>query len=129
MSASNGIGPKRLVVGAHYGVRDWIAQRATAGIMAVYTVILLAWFFGAHDFSYEGWASIFSRSRRTIASPEAGEWWQTGKISSSSASARSTSSTMPARISGTAPGPSAKAVAASTSCVRSALNTSVMTVW
>ena len=24
---NNGIGPKRLVVGAHYGVKDWLAQR------------------------------------------------------------------------------------------------------
>ncbi|WP_158899516.1 succinate dehydrogenase, hydrophobic membrane anchor protein [Burkholderia sp. L27(2015)] len=54
------IGSKRVVVGAHYGLRDWLAQRATAAIMAIYTIILLGWFFAAHDFSYEGWASIFS---------------------------------------------------------------------
>jgi succinate dehydrogenase / fumarate reductase membrane anchor subunit len=30
---------RRLVVGAHYGLRDWLAQRITAAIMAVYTVI------------------------------------------------------------------------------------------
>jgi succinate dehydrogenase / fumarate reductase membrane anchor subunit len=54
------IGSKRVVVGAHYGLRDWLAQRATATIMAIYTVILLGWFFAAHDFSYEGWASIFA---------------------------------------------------------------------
>ena len=42
----------------------------------------------------------FSRSRRTMASAEAGEWWQTGKISSSSRSARSTSSTMPEQDAG-----------------------------
>ena len=27
---------KRIVVGAHYGLRDWLAQRITAAIMAVY---------------------------------------------------------------------------------------------
>jgi succinate dehydrogenase / fumarate reductase, membrane anchor subunit len=54
------IGAKRVVVGAHYGLRDWLAQRATATIMAIYTVILLGWFFSASDFSYEGWAAIFS---------------------------------------------------------------------
>jgi succinate dehydrogenase / fumarate reductase membrane anchor subunit len=54
------IGSKRVVVGAHYGLRDWLAQRATAAIMAIYTIILLGWFFAAHDFSYEGWASIFA---------------------------------------------------------------------
>jgi succinate dehydrogenase / fumarate reductase membrane anchor subunit len=31
--ANNNIGPKRLVVGAHYGVRDWLAQRVTAVMM------------------------------------------------------------------------------------------------
>jgi succinate dehydrogenase / fumarate reductase, membrane anchor subunit len=60
MSAKENIGSKRLVVGAHYGLRDWLAQRVTATIMAVYTVILLVWFFTAHDFSYDGWAAIFS---------------------------------------------------------------------
>ena len=30
----------RVIVGAHYGLRDWLAQRVTAGIMAVYSIIL-----------------------------------------------------------------------------------------
>ena len=67
MSANNRIGSKRLVVGAHYGLRDWLAQRITAFVMAVYTVILLAWFFVAHDFSYEGWASIFATQWMKLA--------------------------------------------------------------
>ena len=67
MSANNGIGPKRHVVGAHYGIRDWIAQRATAVIMAVYTIVLLVLFFGAHDFSYDGWASIFAAQWMKLA--------------------------------------------------------------
>ena len=41
------------------------------------------------------------------------EWWQTGKISSGSRSARSTSSTMPSKMPSRAPGPSANAAAAS----------------
>jgi succinate dehydrogenase / fumarate reductase, membrane anchor subunit len=60
MSVNNRIGPKRLVVGAHYGLRDWLAQRVTATIMAIYTIILLVWFFSAGNFSYDGWAAIFS---------------------------------------------------------------------
>jgi succinate dehydrogenase / fumarate reductase membrane anchor subunit len=60
MATHNRIGAKRLVVGAHYGLRDWLAQRITATIMAIYTIILLVWFFLAGDFSYEGWATIFS---------------------------------------------------------------------
>jgi succinate dehydrogenase / fumarate reductase membrane anchor subunit len=60
-STKNNIGQRRLVVGAHYGVRDWLAQRVTAIVMAIFTIILLATFFGAHNFSYEGWAGLFAR--------------------------------------------------------------------
>jgi succinate dehydrogenase / fumarate reductase membrane anchor subunit len=60
MTSPSGIGSRRKVVGAHYGLRDWMAQRASAVLMAVYTVILLGWFLTAHHFSYEGWASIFA---------------------------------------------------------------------
>ena len=35
------IGPKRLVVGAHYGLKEWIIQRITAIVMVVFTVVLL----------------------------------------------------------------------------------------
>ena len=67
MSANNRVGSKRLVVGAHYGLRDWLAQRITAVIMAVYTVILLGWFFGAQAFSYDGWAGIFATQWMKLA--------------------------------------------------------------
>ncbi|SNS58486.1 succinate dehydrogenase subunit D [Noviherbaspirillum humi] len=65
--ANNNIGPKRLVVGAHYGLRDWLAQRATAIIMAVYTIILLVSFLSGSNFSYEGWAGLFSQQWFKIA--------------------------------------------------------------
>ncbi len=57
--AKDNIGPNRLVVGAHYGMRDWLAQRVTAIVMAAYTVILLVAFLSAHDFSQEAWTSLF----------------------------------------------------------------------
>lgn len=63
----NGIGPRRLVVGAHYGVRDWLAQRLTAIVMAIYTVILLLEFLFASRFSYEGWAGLFAQQWFKIA--------------------------------------------------------------
>ena len=34
-------GSKRIVVGAHYGLRDWLSQRITAALMALFTVVLL----------------------------------------------------------------------------------------
>jgi succinate dehydrogenase / fumarate reductase membrane anchor subunit len=67
MAVKNNIGPNRLVVGAHYGLKDWLAQRITAIVMAIYTVILLVAFFGAVDFSYAVWTSLFARQWFKIA--------------------------------------------------------------
>jgi succinate dehydrogenase / fumarate reductase membrane anchor subunit len=64
---NNNIGPKRLVVGAHYGIKDWLAQRVTAIVMVLYTVILLAVFFAGRNFSYEGWAGLFAQQWFRIA--------------------------------------------------------------
>ena len=61
MADNKNIGAKRLVVGAHYGLRDWLAQRATAVVMAIYTVILLIVFLTANNFSYAGWAGLFAQ--------------------------------------------------------------------
>ena len=35
-------GSKRTVVGAHYGLRDWLSQRVTATLMALFTVVVIA---------------------------------------------------------------------------------------
>jgi succinate dehydrogenase / fumarate reductase, membrane anchor subunit len=50
----------RIVVGAGYGLKDWIAQRATALIMAVYTLILLATLGAIGPSNYDAWRAIFS---------------------------------------------------------------------
>ena len=34
-------GSKRVVTGAHYGLREWLAQRVTGLLMALFTVALL----------------------------------------------------------------------------------------
>ncbi len=63
MSSSNkDFGAKRLTVGAHYGLMDWLAQRVTAVIMAVYTLVLLVMFFTSAEFSYDTWAGVFTAS-------------------------------------------------------------------
>ncbi len=54
------IGPKRLVVGAHYGLKDWLAQRVTAVVMALFTLVLLIAFLTTDEVSYEGWAGLFA---------------------------------------------------------------------
>ena len=59
--AKNNVGPKRLVVGAHYGLRDWMAQRVTAVVMVLYTATLLISFLTGQNFTYEGWAGLFAQ--------------------------------------------------------------------
>ena len=54
-------GSKRVVVGAHYGMRDWLSQRVTACLMALFTVLLLAQvLFTSGPLGYDTWAGIFS---------------------------------------------------------------------
>ena len=66
MATPNNIGQRRLVVGAHYGMRDWLAQRVTAIVMVIFTVILLVSFLTGQNFTYEGWAGLFARQWFTL---------------------------------------------------------------
>jgi succinate dehydrogenase / fumarate reductase membrane anchor subunit len=54
-------GSKRIVVGAHYGLRDWLAQRITAVLMALFTVVVLVQFLMPGELGYDHWAAIFSQ--------------------------------------------------------------------
>jgi succinate dehydrogenase / fumarate reductase membrane anchor subunit len=51
---------KRIVVGAHYGLRDWLAQRVTGVVMAVFTVIMAAATLGGATASREAWQAFMS---------------------------------------------------------------------
>ena len=54
-------GSKRIVVGAHYGTRDWLAQRVTAVLMALFTLIVLARvLLSKGPITYDSWSGIFS---------------------------------------------------------------------
>ena len=54
-------GSKRIVVGAHYGLRDWLAQRVTGLLMALFTLIVLAQvLLRKGPMGYDKWAGIFS---------------------------------------------------------------------
>ena len=54
-------GSKRTVVGAHYGLRDWLAQRVTGALMALFTLIVLAQLIvSSGPIGYDKWAGIFS---------------------------------------------------------------------
>ena len=53
-------GSKRIVVGAHYGLRDWLAQRITAVLMALFTVAVLARFVMPGELGYDHWSAVFA---------------------------------------------------------------------
>ena len=54
-------GSKRLVVGAHYGLRDWLSQRFTALIMAIFTIVVLVQLLVGGPIDYYKWSGIFAR--------------------------------------------------------------------
>ena len=58
---------KRLVVGAHYGLRDWLAQRVTAAIMAVYSVIVAAIVLKNSPLTYAVWRDLFAQGWMRVA--------------------------------------------------------------
>lgn len=54
-------GSKRIVTGAHYGMRDWLSQRVTAALMAIFTfIVLVQVIFTKGPVSYDSWSGIFS---------------------------------------------------------------------
>ena len=54
-------GSKRVVTGAHYGLRDWLAQRITAALMALFTLLVLVRvLLASGPLGYEGWAGVFA---------------------------------------------------------------------
>ena len=57
----------RVVVGAHYGLRDWLAQRVTAVIMAVYTVIVLIVLLTGQPINYGVWRDLFTQGWMRVA--------------------------------------------------------------
>jgi succinate dehydrogenase membrane anchor subunit len=57
----------RIVVGAHYGLRDWLAQRITAVVMALYTVIVVAALASMAPVTYESWHALFAHGGMRFA--------------------------------------------------------------
>lgn len=53
-------GSKRIVVGAHYGLRDWLSQRITAALMALFTLAVIVQVLLPGPMGYDKWAGIFS---------------------------------------------------------------------
>ena len=58
---SQNYGTKRIVTGAHYGLRDWLAQRITAALMALFTVVLLVQVLTASSLDDYSWSGLFAQ--------------------------------------------------------------------
>ena len=54
-----GIGTKRIVVGAHYGVGGFLLQRLTAIVLTVFVLFLLLRVVFSGPLGYDGWAGLF----------------------------------------------------------------------
>lgn len=55
-------GSKRTVVGAHYGIRDWLVQRITAALIVLFTLALIGQIiFSSGPVDYTLWHGIFSQ--------------------------------------------------------------------
>jgi succinate dehydrogenase / fumarate reductase membrane anchor subunit len=50
----------RIVVGAHYGLRDWLIQRITAVLMALYSVGAGGYLLLQPHLDYDVWTALFS---------------------------------------------------------------------
>lgn len=50
----------RIIVGAHYGLKDWLAQRVTAVVMAVYTLLMFVAVLGGAAGSRAAWHGFMS---------------------------------------------------------------------
>ena len=54
-------GSKRTVVGAHYGLRDWLAQRVTSVVMALFTLAVIVQVLLPGEMGYDKWSGMFSK--------------------------------------------------------------------
>lgn len=53
---------KRTVVGAHYGLRDWMLQRVTGAIVGVYAVFLMIVLLRQPTLDFITWRSLFGHT-------------------------------------------------------------------
>jgi succinate dehydrogenase / fumarate reductase membrane anchor subunit len=58
---------KRVIVGAHYGLKDWLAQRVTALLMAVYTLLFAGILLICPPQHYGDWRGLFENQWMRVA--------------------------------------------------------------
>ena len=54
-------------MGAHYGWRDWLSQRVTAIVMAIYTLLILGIVLWNGGLDYGIWKSVFASGAFKLA--------------------------------------------------------------
>lgn len=59
---------KRIVVGAHYGLKDWLAQRVTAAVMVVYTLFMAGFLLTHPGLDFTTWHGLFQSQWVRLAS-------------------------------------------------------------
>ena len=59
---------RRHAVGAHYGLMDWLVQRLSAVVMAVYTLLVLAIVLWNGGIDYAMWTDLFGHGGFKLAS-------------------------------------------------------------
>jgi succinate dehydrogenase / fumarate reductase membrane anchor subunit len=58
----------RVVVGARYGLRDWLAQRITGALIALYALFLAAWLLASpRPVDYAAWKGLFASGWMRVA--------------------------------------------------------------
>lgn len=50
----------RKIVGAHYGLKDWLAQRITGVVMAAYSLVMVVALLAGAGTNYESWRALMS---------------------------------------------------------------------
>ncbi|MCX7962538.1 MAG: succinate dehydrogenase, hydrophobic membrane anchor protein [Burkholderiales bacterium] len=58
---------RRIVTGAHYGLRDWLAQRITALVLAVGSVVVIGALLWSGPITYPVWKELFSHGAMRVA--------------------------------------------------------------
>jgi succinate dehydrogenase / fumarate reductase, membrane anchor subunit len=57
----------RVIVGAHYGLKEWLIQRVTAVVMAVYTVLLAGLLIARSPIDFATWKALFTHGAMRVA--------------------------------------------------------------
>lgn len=50
---------KKIPVGAHYGWKDWLAQRVTAVIMLLFSIVIIGFFMLKGSVTFVDWKELF----------------------------------------------------------------------